>query len=129
MDSVGDFLTRIRNASEAGHEKVDVPSSLLRVGIANVLKDEGFIRHFKVVRDNKQGMMRVYLRYSPKGKPIISDIRRSSRPGRRYYVGKDAIPKVRSGYGISILSTSKGVMSGSKATEGNLGGEVLCTVW
>jgi small subunit ribosomal protein S8 len=129
MDSVGDFLTRIRNASGAGHEKVDIPASSLRVGIANVLKEEGYIRHFKVVRDNRQGMMRVYLRYNGKGRPIINDIRRSSRPGRRYYVGKDEIPKVRSGYGISILSTSKGIMSGNDATKNSLGGEVLCTVW
>jgi len=129
MDSVGDFLTRVRNASDAGHEKVDIPASHLRVGIANVLKDEGFIRHFKVVRDNKQGMMRVYLRYNGRGKPTINEIRRSSRPGRRYYVGKDEIPKVRSGYGISILSTSKGIMSGTEAAKSNLGGEVLCTVW
>lgn len=129
MDSVGDFLTRIRNASEARHEKVDMPSSGLRVGIANVLKSEGYIRHFKVVRDHKQGMMRVYLRYNGRGRPIINDIRRSSRPGRRYYVGKDNIPKVRSGYGVSILSTSKGIMSGTEATKQNLGGEVLCTIW
>ncbi len=129
MDSVADFLTRIRNASTAGHEKVDIPASNLRMGIANVLKEEGYIRHFKVVRDNKQGMMRVYLRYNEKGKPLINDIRRSSRPGRRYYVGKDDIPKVRSGYGVSIVSTSRGVMSGGEATKGNLGGEVLCTIW
>jgi small subunit ribosomal protein S8 len=129
MDSVGDFLTRIRNGSEAHHEKVDIPASGQRIGIANVLKSEGYIRHFKVVRDNKQGMMRLYLRYNGKGKPIINDIRRSSRPGRRYYVGKDNIPKVRSGFGLSILSTSKGIMSGTEATKNNLGGEVLCTIW
>jgi len=129
MDTVGDFLTRIRNASMARHEKVDIPSSKLRAGIASVLKDEGYIRHFKVVRDSKQGMMRLYLKYNAKGSPIISDIRRSSRPGRRYYVHKTDIPKVRSGFGLSIISTSKGIMSGAAAEQGNLGGEVLCTIW
>jgi small subunit ribosomal protein S8 len=129
MDMIGDFLTRVRNASMAKLEKVDVPASKIRAGIAEVLKEEGFIRHFKVARDGKQGMMRVYLKYDDEGVPVITEIRRSSRPGRRYYVKQDKIPKVRSGFGLSILSTSKGVMSGSKATEGKLGGEVLCTVW
>ncbi|MEQ1875205.1 MAG: 30S ribosomal protein S8 [Bdellovibrionia bacterium] len=129
MDTIGDFLTRVRNASMAHLEKVDVPASKIRAGIASVLKEEGYIRHFKVARDGKQGMMRVYLKYDGKGVPTITEIRRSSRPGRRYYVKQDKIPKVRSGFGLSILSTSKGVMSGTKATEGKLGGEVLCTVW
>src|SRR5665213_672045 len=110
MDTVMNQLTRIRNASMARHEKLDIPSSKLRAGFASVLKDEGYIRHFKVVRDSKQGMMRLYLKYNAKGSPIISDIRRSSRPGRRYYVHKTDIPKVRSGFGLSIISTSKGIM-------------------
>jgi small subunit ribosomal protein S8 len=129
MDTIGDFLTRIRNASMARQEKVDIPASKIRAGIATVLKEEGYIRHFKVARDSKQGVMRVYLKYDDQGSPVITEIRRSSRPGRRYYVAHDKIPKVRSGFGLSILSTSKGVISGRKATEGNLGGEVLCTVW
>lgn len=129
MDTIGEFITRIRNASLARHEKLDIPSSKIRVGIANVLREEGFIRHFKVVKDGRQGMMRVYLKYDEKGHPIISSIRRSSRPGRRYYVGKDSIPKVRSGFGLSVLSTSKGILSGKNAEAGNLGGEVLCTIW
>jgi len=129
MDTVGDFLTRIRNAASASHEKADIPSSNLRVGIAQVLKDEGYIRHFKVVKDGRQGMMRVYLRYGETGRSTITEIRRQSRPGRRYYVGKTEIPKVRSGFGLSILSTSKGVMSGAQAEKSDLGGEVLCTVW
>lgn len=129
MDTIGYFLTRIRNASLAKHEKVDIPSSNVRVGIAEVLKDEGYIRHFKVVRDDKQGMMRIYLRYDEKGSPVINEIRRVSRPGRRQYVKKDEIPKVRSGFGLSILSSSKGVMSGKKAETENVGGEILCTVW
>jgi len=129
MDTVGCFLTRIRNSSMAGHEKVDVPSSGVRAGIAKVLKDEGYIRHYKVVRDDKQGMMRIYLRYDGRGKPVINEIRRSSRPGRRYYVKKDKIPKVRSGFGLAILSTSKGIMGGKEAQQNNLGGELLCTIW
>jgi small subunit ribosomal protein S8 len=129
MDTIGYFLTRIRNASLAKHEKVDIPSSNMRVGIAEVLKEEGYIRHFKVVRDDKQGMMRVYLRYDEKGSPVINEIRRVSRPGRRQYVNKTDIPKVRSGFGLSILSSSKGVVSGKQAETENVGGEILCTVW
>jgi small subunit ribosomal protein S8 len=129
MDTIGDFLTRIRNASMAKLEKVDVPASRVRAGIANVLKEEGYIRHFKVARDGKQGMMRVYLKYDEVGVPVITEIRRSSRPGRRYYVKQDKIPKVRSGFGLSILTTSKGIISGTKATADKLGGEVICTVW
>ena len=129
MDTIADFLTRVRNASMAKLEKVDVPASKIRPGIAGVLKEEGYIRHFKVARDGKQGMMRVYLKYDEKGVPVITEIRRSSRPGRRYYVAQDKIPKVRSGFGLSILSTSKGILSGTKATEQKLGGEVICTVW
>jgi len=129
MDTIGYFLTRIRNASLAKHEKVDIPSSNIRVGIADVLRNEGYIRHFKVVKDDKQGMMRVYLRYDEKGSPVINEIRRVSRPGRRQYVKKDEIPKVRSGFGLSILSSSKGVVSGKQAETDNVGGEILCTVW
>jgi small subunit ribosomal protein S8 len=129
MDTIGYFLTRIRNASLAKHEKVDIPSSNIRVGIAEVLRNEGYIRHFKVVRDDKQGMMRVYLRYDEKGAPVINEIRRVSRPGRRQYVKKDEIPKVRSGFGLSILSSSRGVVSGQQAEKDSLGGEILCTVW
>lgn len=129
MDTIGEFLTRIRNASHARHEKVDMPASKVRAGIAEVLKSEGYIRHYKVVRDNKQGMMRVYLKYNDKGVPVINELKRKSRPGLRVYVSKDEIPRVRSGYGLSILSTNKGIVSGTKAQELNLGGEVLCTVW
>lgn len=129
MDKIGEFLTRIRNAGNARHEKVDIPSSKLRVGIANVLRDTGFIRNFKVVRDDKQGMMRIYLRYNDAGEHAISSIERASRPGRRLYVSVDKIPSVRSGYGISVLSTSKGIMGSKEATEKNLGGELICTIW
>ena len=129
MDTIGDFITRLRNASLAGHEKVDIPSSNMRQGIATKLKESGYVRHFKVVKDGKQGMMRVYLKYDKAGEPLLSNIRRYSRPGRRFYVGSDKIPVVRSGYGMAILSTNKGLLSGTEAKEQNVGGEVLVTVW
>ena len=129
MDTVSEFLTRVRNAGLAKHEKVDVPSSSLRVGIATVLRDTGYIRNFKVVKDGKQGIMRIYLNYREDGKHAISDIRRVSRPGRRFYVRCQEIPTVRSGYGMSILSTSQGILGSKQATEKKLGGELLCTIW
>ena len=129
MDTVGQFLTRIRNAGSAKHEKVDVPSSSLRVGIANILQKNGYIRSFKVVRDNKQGMMRLYLRYNTQGDSVIRNLRRVSTPGKRVYIGSKEIPVVRNGFGVAVLSTSKGVLSGDEAREQNLGGEFLFQVW
>ena len=129
MDTIGEFLTRVRNAGLARHEKVDVPNSKVRVGIASVLKERVYIRDFKVVKDGKQGMMRIYLRYLDDGRHAITTIERSSRPGRRLYVTCDSIPNVRSGFGISVLSTSKGIMSGKKAIESRIGGELVCTLW
>lgn len=129
MDTVSEFLTRIRNAGNAKHEKLDVPSSNIRVGIANILQKNGYIRSFKVVRDGKQGMMRVYLRYSSKGESMIRNIDRVSSPGLRRYVGAKEIPKVRNGFGMSVVSTSKGIMSGDEAREQNLGGELLFQLW
>jgi len=129
MDTIGEFLTRVRNAGAARHEKVDIPASNVRVGIAKILLENGYIRSFKVVRDNKQGVMRVYLKYSDKGKPVITAINRVSRPGRRVYVKSDKIPSVRDGFGISILSTNKGVVDGETAKNEKLGGELICSVW
>jgi len=129
MDTVGDFLTRIRNAGMARHEKVDVPNSNTRAGIAQVLQDAGYIRSFKVAKDGKQGLMRVYLRYNQTGKHFIDTIQRVSRPGRRLYLKSSNIHKVRSGYGLSIMSTNKGIMSGEEASAQNVGGEFLCKVW
>jgi len=129
MDTVSEFLTRIRNAGLAKHEKVDVPCSNYRVGLATVLRDTGFIRNFKVVKDGRQGIMRIYLRYRDDGGHVITDISRASRPGRRLYVRCEKIPSVRSGYGISILSTSRGLMGSKEATEKKLGGELICTIW
>ncbi|MFK8137293.1 MAG: 30S ribosomal protein S8 [Bdellovibrionales bacterium] len=129
MDTVADFLTRIRNAGTAGHEKVDIPASNVRKGIAEVLRESGYIRNFKVVSDGKQGVMRVYLKTTKAGEPVIERLERVSRPGKRIYVKAKGIPKVRSGYGMAILSTSQGIMSGTQATEKALGGEYLAKVW
>jgi small subunit ribosomal protein S8 len=129
VDTIGDFLTRIRNAQAAKHEKVDVPASNLRQGLAQVLQEQNYISHFKVVKDNKQGMMRVYLKYSDEGKPSITRLKRYSRPSRRQYVKAADIPNIRAGYGMAVLSTSKGIMSGGKAKDQNVGGELLCVVW
>ena len=129
MDTISQFLTLVRNAGAARHEKVDMPASKVRAGIAQILVNEGFIRSFKVAKDSKQGIMRVYLKYDEAGSHVISSIDRVSRPGRRVYVKSDKIPKVRSGLGMTIVSTSKGIMSGKQATEAKLGGELLATIW
>lgn len=129
MDTISQFLTIIRNAGIAKHEKVDLPASKIREGIAKILSHEGLIRNFKIARDSKQGVMRLYLKYDELGVHAISSIDRVSRPGRRVYVKSDKIPQVRSGMGISIISTSKGIMSGKQAAEQKLGGELLATLW
>jgi small subunit ribosomal protein S8 len=127
-DPIADFLTRIRNASRAEHEKVDIPSSKLKLRMAEILKDEGFIKNFRIIEDNKQGMLRVYLKYAGSEK-IISGIVRVSRPGRRIYVTKDKIPTILGGMGVAILSTSAGVMTDRQVRKQHLGGEVLAYVW
>ena len=129
MDTIGDFLTRIRNAGMGSHDKVDVPSSNMRAGIAKILQDSGYIRSFKIAKDGKQGMMRGYLKYDNDGAPAITKVHRVSRPSRRVYVGSKDVPEVRSGYGLAILSTNKGILSGETATEEKVGGELLCQVW
>lgn len=129
MDTIGEFLTRIRNAGLAKHDKVDVPNSKVREGIATVLRETGYVRNFKVVKDGKQGMMRLYLEYREDGRPAITEINRASRPGRRLYVTCEKIPNVRSGYGMSVISTSKGIMGSKEAKEKGLGGELLCTLY
>lgn len=129
MDTIGDFLTRIRNAQAARHEKVDVPASNMREGIAKVLKEQNYISNYKVVKNSKQGMMRVYLKYDAEGKGSMSNLKRYSKPSRREYVSVKNVPNIRSGYGLAILSTSKGILSGGQAKEQNVGGELLCVVW
>ena len=127
-DPIADMLTRIRNAVRAGHEKVDIPASKLKTNIAQILKDEGFINSFRIIKDGKQGIIRITLRYH-NGIPIMRDLRRVSKPGRRIYAGKDEIPVVRNGLGIAIISTSKGVLTDSAAREMGVGGEIVCEVW
>ncbi len=129
MDTVAEFITRVRNAGAAKHEKVDIPASKLRVGLAEILAQQGFIRSYKVAKDSKQGIMRVYLKYDDSGNHAISSISRVSRPGRRVYVRATEVPVVRSGMGTSILSTSQGLMSGNEAQKKNVGGELLCRIW
>jgi small subunit ribosomal protein S8 len=128
-DPIADLLTRIRNASRAEHEKVDIPASKLKVRIAEVLKEEGFVKNFRLIEDNKQGTLRVYLKYGTGGEKIISGLVRVSKPGRRVYVGKDKIPSILGGMGVAILSTSRGVMTDRDTRKQQLGGEVLAYVW
>ena len=129
MDTVGDFCTCIRNAAVAGHEKVDVPGSRIRQAIAEKLKKYHYIRGYQVVEDGRQGVMRIYLKYDAKRNSAIRDIQRVSRLSCRYYVKADQISNVQTGFGVAILSTNKGVLSGKEAKAANTGGEVLCQVW
>jgi small subunit ribosomal protein S8 len=128
-DPIADMLTRIRNGLMANLQKVDVPSSNMKVSIATVLKNEGMIKNFKVIADQKQGILRVYLKYVNDKDPAICEIKRISKPGSRVYVTTDEIPKVKNGYGIAILSTSKGIITDKSARETGIGGELICTVW
>jgi small subunit ribosomal protein S8 len=128
-DPIADMLTRIRNANQALLEKVDIPSSRLKVEISKVLKAEGFIRAYKLIDDNKQGVLRIYLKFGPGNERVILGLRRVSRPGLRVYRKTAQIPRVMSGLGVTIVSTSQGVMTGKQARERSLGGEVLCAVW
>jgi small subunit ribosomal protein S8 len=127
-DPLADMLTMIRNASKAKHEKVDVPASRIKGEIARILKDEGFINNFKMIDDKKQKILRIYLRYDERNRGIVS-LKRVSKPGRRVYVDQRHIPRVLSGLGVSILSTSKGIKTDKEARLANIGGEVLCSVW
>jgi small subunit ribosomal protein S8 len=129
-DPIADMLTRIRNASRAKHARVDLPSSKLKVDIARILKDEGYLASYKVVDDTKvKKTLRVYLRYTSDRRSVISNLKRVSRPGCRRYVGKTEIRPVVGGMGISILSTPRGLMTGQSARKEGVGGELLCEVW
>ena len=127
-DPIGDMLTRIRNATRARHEKTVIPASKMKAAVVQVLKDEGFIENFVTHEDDKQGAITVFLKYD-NGQSVIREIKRVSKPGIRRYVAKDAIPRVLGGLGISILSTSKGVLVDREARKANVGGELLCTVY
>ena len=128
-DPIADLLTRVRNAGIARHPKLDMPASTIKEAIANVLRDQGYIKNLKVTPDDKQGVLRIYLKYDTDNVPVIHEIKRVSTPGRRVYVGKDEIPKVKNGLGCAIISTSIGVMHGEAAREAQVGGEFICTVW
>ncbi|MBA3270886.1 MAG: 30S ribosomal protein S8 [Acidobacteria bacterium] len=135
-DPIADMLTRIRNAVGSRHTRVDLPASSLKVEIARILQDEGYIAGFKMVEEaaDRSGkgarqMVRLFLKYGPGGEKVISGIERVSRPGRRVYVGRDEVPSVLGGLGVTILTTSRGVMSGRSAQKAGVGGEILCNVW
>jgi small subunit ribosomal protein S8 len=128
-DPIADLLTRIRNASKERHEKLEIPASRLKANIVRVLKEEGYIKNFRLMREDGKPVIKVYLKYSDGGDSVIQGIRRVSRPGLRRYAGYQEIPKPLGGAGIAIVSTSKGVLTGQKARLAKLGGEVLCEVW
>lgn len=127
-DSIADFITRIRNAGKAGHKYVEIPASKIKLGISEILKDQGFIQDYEFVDDGVQGNIKVTLRYY-KRVPVIKNIKRLSKPGRRIYSSVDKLPRVNNGLGIAIISTSKGVMTSKQAKSHNIGGELLCSVW
>ena len=132
-DPISDMLTRIRNATLARQARVEMPSSRLKVEIARILESEGYIQSFKVLDaqpgERVQALLRVFLKYGPRGERVITGIQRVSRPGRRVYFGRDSVPDVLAGLGCSILTTSRGVMTGKEAVKAGVGGEVLCNVW
>lgn len=128
-DPIADFLTRIRNANMVKHESVEVPASKMKRDIAEILKNEGFIRDVEYIDDDKQGIIRVFLKYGKNNERVISGLRRISKPGLRSYVKADAVPKVLNGLGIAILSTSEGVMTDKDARAKKIGGEVIVYVW
>jgi len=128
-DPIADLLTRVRNACMAGHRKVDIPSSRMKREIARILKERGFIHNFAHVEDNRQGYLRLYLKYTDDEESTIQGLRRVSRPGLRKYVGKGGIPRVLNGLGVAILSTPAGILCGDEARKAGVGGEVICSVW
>ena len=128
-DPVADFLTCVRNAIRAKQRKVDIPASRMKTELARVLLRERYINNFKVIEDTRQGILRIYLKYTASDVSVITGVRRVSTPGRRVYVGKHQIPKIMGGLGSSIVSTSRGLMTDREARDAGLGGELLCTVW
>jgi small subunit ribosomal protein S8 len=128
-DPIADMLTRIRNGLKARHQRVDIPASKIKTDIAKILKEEGYITNYKVLGEGSRKTLRVYLKYGPHGEDVINQLQRVSTPGRRYYVGSEDVPRIRGGLGISVLSTSQGIMTGREARRRNVGGEVLCSVY
>ena len=128
-DPLADMLTRIRNAGHARFDKVDIPASRMKISLARIFKDEGFIKNYKVIKDNRQGILRVYLKYSDQQQPLIQGVKRVSKPGRRVYAGSEDLPRVQGGLGVAVISTSKGVCTDRQARKSQVGGEVLCEIW
>ena len=128
-DPVSDLLARLRNALSARHEKADIPSSRFKVELARILREEGYIKNFKVMDDRGGSLLRLYLKYDDTGNPVIHGLARSSKPGRRLYAGKNELPEVLGGLGVAIVSTSQGLLTGHDAKKRGVGGEVVCTVW
>ncbi len=128
-DPIADMLTRIRNATMVRHDRTDIPASKMKLELAKILKQEGYIRTFKVLEEGPQGVLRIYLKYSDDGEPVIHGLRRVSKPGRRVYRGVEELPKVRNGLGIAIVSTNRGVVTDEQARRLRTGGEILCEIW
>ena len=128
-DPIADMLTRIRNANMVHHDKVEIPGSKIKLAIAEILKHEGFIKEYEFKKDDKQGTIRIYLKYGPNREKVLSGLKRISKPGLRVYAQKDELPKVLSGLGVAIISTSQGIMSDKAARKAGVGGEVLCYIW
>jgi len=128
-DPIADMLTRIRNSVLIKAEKVDIPASRLKVEIAKIMKEEGFIKSYKVIKDKKQGILRITLKYTQDNRPIVEGLKRISKPGRRVYVGKDEVPSVIGGMGIAVVTTPKGILTDKVCRREGVGGEVLCYIW
>jgi small subunit ribosomal protein S8 len=128
-DPIADMLTRIRNALRASHELVNIPSSKLKISLAKVLKSEGYIKNFRIISDGQHRFIRIFLKYDKEGVSVIGGLKRVSKPSCRVYVGRDRLPNVLNGYGVNIVSTSKGLMTDNEARKAGVGGEILCSVW
>lgn len=128
-DPVADMLTRVRNANMVGHERVEIPASKLKMEITRTLHEEGYIRNYRWIDDNKQGILRIYLKYGEDKEKVITGLKRISKPGRRVYVKADQLPNVYGNLGIAILSTSQGIKTASECRKSGIGGEVLCHIW
>jgi small subunit ribosomal protein S8 len=128
-DPIADMLTRIRNAGSARFDKTDIPASRMKISLARIFKEEGFIKNYKVIKDQRQGILRVYLKYNNQQKSLIQGVKRISKPGRRVYAGAETLPRVQGGLGVAIISTSKGVVTDRQARKLGVGGEVLCEIW
>lgn len=128
-DPIADLLTRVRNAQKAGHEVVSIPASKMKIGIAHILKEEGFVKNYKCIRDGRQGVLKIALKYDPAGRGVIKAVERISKPSHRIYVGIDKIPYVKNGFGVAVLSTPKGLMTDRDARKHMVGGEYVCSIF